>query len=283
MRGCSVKPVVACSLCGETRWTTRESTPPFRVVECRCGLVFVTPQPDWTALKEAYDQEYYGEWADQARQRERLWRRRLALVERVSGGAGRLLDVGIGTGAFLTRARARGWHVAGTEISAYAVKTGVARGLDVVEGEIWEAALPAGAFDVVTCWHVLEHVRDPRRVLEEACRVLRPGGWLFVATPNLEDRLFRLAYWLVRRRPLRLFEPEDREVHLFHFSARTLAALVTLAGFSVSAVGFDRGAAVVWSKALVNEVAYLWFRLSGGLNWGMGLELVARKPGVGTP
>jgi len=249
-------------------------------VECRCGLVFVTPQPDGRALKTAYDQEYYDEWAGQAPERDRLWRRRLALVERFSGRAGRLLDVGIGTGAFLTLARSRGWRVAGTEISASAVKTGLGHGLDVVESEIWDAAFPAGAFDVVTCWHVLEHVRDPRRVLEEALRVLRPGGWLFVATPNVEDRLFRLAYRVVRGRAPRLFDPEDREIHLFHFSARTLAALVASAGFNVSAVGFDRGAAVVRPKALVNDVAYLWFRLSG-VNWGMGLELVARKPDVG--
>jgi len=280
MRGCSVKPVTTCSLCGEARWTTRETTLPFRVVECRCGLVFVTPQPDGGALKAAYDRAYYDEWAGQAPERDRLWRGRLALVERFSGRAGRLLDVGIGTGAFLTLARARGWRVAGTEISAYAVKTGLGHDLDVVEGEIWDAAFPAGAFDVVTCWHVLEHVRDPRRVLEEALRVLRPGGWLFVATPNVEDRLFRLAYRVVRGRLPRLFDPEDREIHLFHFSARTLAALVASSGFNVSVVGFDRGAAVVRPKALVNDVAYLWFRLSG-LNWGMGLELVARKPDVG--
>jgi 2-polyprenyl-3-methyl-5-hydroxy-6-metoxy-1,4-benzoquinol methylase len=274
-----VKPVTACSLCGQSQWTTRETTPPFRVVECGCGLVFVTPQPDATALKSAYDQEYYDEWAGQARQRDRLWRRRLALVERLSGRAGRLLDVGIGTGAFLTLARSQGWRVAGTEISAYAVETGVAQGLDVVHGEIWDAAFAADAFDVITCWHVLEHVRDPGRVLHEARRVLRPGGWLFVATPNLDDHLFRFAYRLARRRPPRLFDPEDREIHLFHFSARTLATLVASAGFGVSSVGFDRGAAAVRPKALVNDVAYLWFRLSG-LNWGMGLELVARKPGV---
>jgi 2-polyprenyl-3-methyl-5-hydroxy-6-metoxy-1,4-benzoquinol methylase len=279
MRGFSVKPVAACSLCGQTRWIVREAAPPFRVVQCRCGLVFVTPQPDGTALKDAYDQAYYAGWAGQARQRARLWRRRLDLVERHGGRAGRLLDIGTGSGAFLTLARSRGWRVAGTELSAYAVKTALADGLAVAEGEVWDAAFPTDAFDVVTCWHVLEHVREPRHVLEEAHRVLRPGGSLFVATPNLDDHLFRLAYRLARRRAPRLFDPEDREIHLFHFSARTLAALVASAGFSVSAVGFDRGAAAVWSKALVNDVAYLWFRLSG-LNWGMGLQLIARKPAV---
>ena len=71
--------------------------------------------------------------------------------------------------------------------------------------------------------------------------------------------------------------PDRREVHLFHFSARTLRTLVASAGFEVVEVGFDRGAAAVWGKGLVNALAYVWFRLTG-LNWGIALELIARKP-----
>jgi SAM-dependent methyltransferase len=149
----------------------------------------------------------------------------------------------------------------------------------VVEGEVWEAGLPAGAFDVVTCWHVIEHASQPRRVIEEIHRVVRPGGWLVLATPNLEDHIFRAAYVLARGRRPRLYEPDGREVHLFHFSARTLRALVASAGFEVVEVGFDRGAAAVWGTGMVNGLAYVWFRLTG-LNWGMALELVARKPGA---
>jgi SAM-dependent methyltransferase len=269
--------VSACNLCGGTRWETREEAPPFRVVECGCGLVFVTPQPDRSVLAAAYDQEYYEAWGEQARSRDRLWRRRLATVEALTGAAGRILDVGCGTGTFLRLVRSRGWAVTGTEISPYAVKAAQADGLTVVEGEVWEARFPPGAFDVVTCWHALEHARDPRRLLEDAHRVLVAGGWLVLATPNLDDRIFRTVYPLLRGRRLRLFDPEDREIHLFHFSARTLRALVESVGFAVRAVGFDRGAAVVWPKALLNDAAYLWYRLSG-LNWGMGLELSAVKP-----
>ena len=68
-------------------------------------------------------------------------------------------------------------------------------------------------------------------------------------------------------------------MHLFHFSARTLRALVASAGFEVVEVGFDRGAAAVWGKRMVNDLAYVWFRLTG-LTWGMALDLIARKPGL---
>lgn len=272
-----MRPVTACNLCGGTRWKTREESPPFRVAECDCGLVFVTPQPARVALAAAYDRAYYEEWQDQARRRERLWARRLAAVEALGPARGLLLDVGCGDGAFLRLARARGWEVAGTELSPYAVGAAKADGLAVREGEVWEAGFAAAAFDVVTCWHVLEHTSDPRRVVEEIRRVLRPGGRLMLATPNIQDHIFRAAYVLARGRRPRLFEPDDREVHLFHFSPRTLRELVAATGLEVVRVGFDRGGAAEGGKGLVNALAYVWFRLTG-LNWGMALELVALKP-----
>jgi 2-polyprenyl-3-methyl-5-hydroxy-6-metoxy-1,4-benzoquinol methylase len=193
-----------------------------------------------------------------------------------------LLDVGCGTGTFLRLAKMRGCKVAGTELSHAGAEAARAQGLQVSEGEIWEAEFPAACFDVVTCWHVIEHASDPLRVAEEMHRVLRPGGWLVVATPNLGDHIFRAAYLLVRGRRPRLCEPGERELHLFHFSAQTLRALFASAKFEAIQVGFDRGAAAEWGKRRVNDLAYAWFCLTG-LNWGMGLELIARKPEVAPP
>lgn len=271
-----MRPVAACNLCGGTRWTTREEAPPFRVVECRCGLVFVTPQPDRDALAAAYDRDYYEAWQGQARQRWRLWSRRLRTVEALVGTPGRLLDVGCGTGEFLRLARTHGWEVQGTEFSPYAAGVAQADGLAVVAGEVWEAPFLAESFDLVTCWHALEHASDPKRIVRAISRLLRRGGFLLLATPNLEDRVLSAVYPLIRRQPLRLFDPDDREIHLFHFSARSLRAMVESAGLTVRRVGFDRGAAIVWPKSLLNGIAHLWYGISGR-NWGMGLELVASK------
>jgi SAM-dependent methyltransferase len=272
-----VSAVTKCALCGSLRWQTRESVEDYRVVQCECGLVFVTPQPDTAALIDAYDDRYYEGWRRQSRARTRLWLRRLAVVSGAVGGRGRLLDVGCATGDFLIVARDAGWQVSGTEFSPAGTRAARSRGLDVVTGELWDAGLPSGGFDVVTAWHVLEHARDPRRVLDECRRVLRPGGTLVLATPNVEERFVRLAYRLARGRPERLFDPRDREVHLFHFSPRTLSALVESAGFGVRRVGFDHGAAIVGPKLWLNRLAAGWFRATG-VNWGLGLELVAARP-----
>jgi len=190
------------------------------------------------------------------------------------------LDVGCGDGDFLQAARARGWNVTGTEFSPYAVTAAADDGLAVHPGELWEVGFPADTFDMVTCWHAIEHVTDPRRLVEEIHRILRPGGWFVLATPNLHDYIFRAAYLVARRCWRRIYEPGEREIHLYSFSERTLRKLVASARFDVVEAGFDRGAAAVWGKVIVNEIAYAWFRISG-YNWGMALELVARKPPKG--
>ncbi len=268
----------ACSLCGDTRWEILEQAGAARVVRCACGLAFVTPQPARPAIERTYDAAYYAAWERQSRRRSRIWQDRLERVESLASPPGRLLDVGCATGAFLRVAQARGWTVTGTELSPQAVRAAQADGFRVFPGEVWEAGLSGEAFDAVTCWHVIEHVTDPRRVMDEIHRVLRPGGWLVLATPNLDDYIFRAAYLVARRRRVRLFEPDERELHLFFFSAQTLRRLAEAAGFTVAAIRFDRGAAAVWGKQLVDGIAYALFRLSGQ-HWGMALELVARKPG----
>lgn len=92
-------------------------------------------------------------------------------------------------------------------------------------------------------------------------RVKESEGWkdrllALLATPNLKDHIFRAAYLLARRDHPSFFEPDEGELHLFHFSAPTLRTPVASGGFDVVEVGFCRGAAAVWGKHLVNEIAY---------------------------
>jgi SAM-dependent methyltransferase len=103
-------------------------------------------------------------------------------------GRRRLLDVGCGEGAFLTAMRRAGWDVQGLEPDATAAASARAAGVPVVEQPLEADAFPAGSFDAVTMNHVIEHLHDPTEALRICHDLLRPGGVLWVATPNLSSR-----------------------------------------------------------------------------------------------
>jgi SAM-dependent methyltransferase len=98
---------------------------------------------------------------------------------------GRALDVGCATGTFLAGLQRAGWQVQGVEINQ-----GVAEyarrqaGLDVFAGDLLEAGYPAGSFDLVSFWDVLEHLPNPREILREAYRITRSSGMLLLSLPN---------------------------------------------------------------------------------------------------
>lgn len=101
---------------------------------------------------------------------------------------GRLLDVGCGNGSYLNQMRQLGWEVKGVEPDGEAVT--VARqkfGLEVFHGSLEEARFADKQFDAITMNHVIEHVPDPIGTLHECHRVLKPGGRLVVATPNISS------------------------------------------------------------------------------------------------
>ena len=261
-----MKPVeTRCNLCGQNSFKVREEDePPFRVLECRnCGLAFVDPVPDSTGLAVHYDEDYYRDWiSEQKNKRIRMWKCRLKKLEKQRQG-GRLLDVGCGDGAFLKLAQESGWEVSGTEHSTYAAKyVGEALGITVFCGELFAAGHPDHSFDVVTMWHVLEHVTDPKRYLREIHRILKPSGLLVIAVPNVNDYIMQVAYRLVKGRPLKLFSKDDREIHLYHFSAETLRNYLRKTGFECLKISPDYGI-TEYSKKVVNAIAVALYYATG--------------------
>ena len=138
---------------------------------------------------------------------------------------GRLLEVGCGNGGFLMRMRELGWRVVGIDPDARAVAAARAAGLDVMEGEMTAGAFPAASFDAVVMCHVIEHVHDPAALVSSAWHALRPGGVLWIATPNFESEGHRTF----GRDWLHLDPPR----HLVLFTRRALARLVERGGFEL--------------------------------------------------
>lgn len=146
-------------------------------------------------------------------------------------GRGRFLDVGCGDGSVVQLGRDLGWDAEGIETDPKAAANARSKNLRVHLGELVTHRFPDNSFDLILMNHVIEHVSDPRSLLRECQRVLRPGALLVVLTPNNES-------WGHARfgADWRGLEPPR---HLHIFSARSLARVADAADFcemSISAV-----------------------------------------------
>ncbi len=145
----------------------------------------------------------------------RVAHRRLAIIERATRVRhGALLDVGSGTGEVLLAARDDGWRAQGVEPERTAAAMARDRGLQVAVSSLEESGLPERSFDVVSAFHVLEHVPDSRAFLSMMARWARPGGFVAIEVPNF-------ASWQRRRLRERWSGLRPRE-HLVHFTPDTL-------------------------------------------------------------
>lgn len=158
-----------------------------------------------------------------------VFRRRRARKIETFIPRGRVLDVGCGRGILLGLLRARGWETSGVEFNDTAAEHARAElGLSVSTGGFLEASLPDRPFDVVVLWHVLEHLPHPVEALRRCREIVRPGGLLVVAVPNLES--------LQAKATGRSWFHLDVPRHYFHFRLRVLRRLVEEAGFQVEEV-----------------------------------------------
>lgn len=208
----------------------------FRVVRCtRCGLVRQDPRLAWESLQHYYREEYgsYTSIPDKpASSLQRLsWRYGQWKLLRAIGHfqrGGRLLDVGCGNGIFLAEAQRTGrWDVTGIEpTESAAANARRAVQAPILSCRFSEAELPAASFDVITMWNVLEHLPDPVADLRRAHTLLKPGGWLILAIPNMESLAVRVfgSRWLGWELPR----------HLYMFPRRSLDRILASVGFRVA-------------------------------------------------
>lgn len=129
------------------------------------------------------------------------------------------IDVGCGSGDLLYQVQKRGWNVFGTEFTDSAVQICKDKGISMHKGPLNTSEYKSDFFDVITSIEVLEHINNPHEEIENFRRILRPGGVLYITTPNfnsisrriLKDRWHIITY------------PE----HLCYYSARSLDKLLT--------------------------------------------------------
>jgi SAM-dependent methyltransferase len=206
----------------------------FDIVKCSgCGFRFTNPRPEAHELGKYYQSEDYISHSDSHRGlfasvyqhiRNYTLRRKRSLINKYSK-RGEILDIGCATGQFLNVMASDGWGVTGIEPDEktrnYAIST---HGLSVYP-EVQLSAFKNSSFDVITMWHVLEHVSDLNRRMEETHKLVKPGGTIIIAVPNCESadaekyRNFWAGYDLPR--------------HLYHFAKSDLFRLAQKFGFEI--------------------------------------------------
>ena len=224
----------SCVLCSEETEArvyirTNSGGDPFSYLKCQgCGLVFLSPRPDGKEIPRFYSPDYYGESPRKFRsglEAARLffaWNR-MRRVQKFFPSPGRALDIGCGQGAFLQLLKRKGWECHGTELTEESASRAFQLGISVSVGEIDKNRFPPHSFDLITLWHVLEHLSDPLNTLKTVKRLLKKGGILAISTPNIDS----LQAEVGRDQWFHLDPPR----HLFLYSPRTLDQMIRSLGF----------------------------------------------------
>lgn len=200
----------------------------FEIWHCDdCTARFTQKVPDAASIGPYYQSADYVSHSDTQKGlvnrlyhivRNRTLNSKKDLIRRITGqSTGVLLDVGAGTGAFSHTMQAAGWDVTALEPDETARKNALNKyGLTLQSPETLYQ-LEAARFDVVTMWHVLEHVHDLHGYLSSFHRIIKPGGTLVIAVPNYTSRDAK-AYG-------ECWAAYDVPRHLYHFSPKSMELL----------------------------------------------------------
>ncbi|HXB44992.1 MAG TPA: class I SAM-dependent methyltransferase [Puia sp.] len=201
----------------------------FEIWQCAdCTLRFTQNVPDENTISEFYQSaDYISHSGTNKGAINRLYhfvrkltladKRRLILsVTQIDNGS--LLDIGAGTGAFVSHMQSNGWQATGLEPDEAARQNALA--VNKVNLLTPDAlfAFPADSFEVITLWHVLEHIHNLHDYVEQLKKILKPGGNIFIAVPNYTsyDGGFYKGFWAAY----------DVPRHLYHFSPEAMFQLL---------------------------------------------------------
>lgn len=251
-----------CPLCGAERAELYAEAPDrflpksgelYPLRRCvQCNMVYLNPRPREADSGRFYEHAEYLPFAsltpnrsvlarlyDLLRRANLNWKRRVVTdcLQRAEGGGQRakgrlplatchLLDVGCGTGEFLAVMKAAGWQVEGLERDERAaVWAREHHQISLATGSVEQLSASTQQYDIVTLWHVLEHLYDPGQALEIIARRLRENGVLLIAVPNIagiDARVYK-SNWVAL----------DAPRHVNHFSLDTLARLGSKHGLTL--------------------------------------------------
>jgi SAM-dependent methyltransferase len=190
--------------------------------------------------------------------------------------SGTILDLGCSSGGFLSFFRGDAWKLYGIEMSGDCAKrAGERTGARVFVGDILKAPFSPDSFDVITCFDVLEHLYEPRQVLDKICEWLKPSGVFYVQVPNIDSAEAHVfgTYWHGLELPR----------HLFHYSPASLRNLARSSGLREISLVTQRNPAVGVSLRYVGDDLFrtvgirrtpVAYRREASLPWRAARKLV---------
>lgn len=233
----------ACPLCGSETFslqlTARDNSvtlEEFEIFHCEhCDFLFTQNIPEEENAAKYYQSEAYISHSDTSKGfinrlyhsvRTFTLRQKRKLVEKSCGKkSGHILDIGSGTGSFLFTMKQAGWNATGIEPDPIARQNSeTINGIAALPPEA-ERTFPSGSFDVISMWHVLEHVHQLDDQMNQLQRLLSVTGKIFIAVPNHTsyDAVHYGKYWAAW----------DVPRHLYHFSPATMRVLAEKYGFEI--------------------------------------------------
>lgn len=236
---------VKCNNCGSKEYSTLltiekeiiNNTCTFSIVKCKkCGLVYSTPRLSKKSLSIIYDQSYdevenVVEHVNKIKSNNFIRRIYNIITAEYRGevirkATGKVLDIGCGRGMLLEEIKERGCEVYGTEVNPKSQKICEKKGIKFYSGEVEELKFDDNFFDTVILWHVVEHLEKPQQTIQEILRILKPGGRLFISTPNIKSYLRKIfgEFWIAWYIPC----------HLYYFSKDSIVNLFKQTDFKIT-------------------------------------------------
>ncbi|WP_425389672.1 class I SAM-dependent methyltransferase [Ekhidna sp.] len=222
-----------CPVCNHTQFNNHiicddhsVSKESFALVKCmKCQLVFTNPRPKPEHLHKYYESNQYISHTDRANSlinlvykivRKYTLRKKLQLVAKYARDNKSLLDYGCGTGDFLRTCRDNNWQAYGYEPDTKARDIAMQKNDQAVVGSLSD--LKPGV-QIITCWHVLEHVSDLKNTVKTLKNKLNDGGYLILALPNHQsyDANYYQEFWAAY----------DVPRHLYHFDQHAIKSFAS--------------------------------------------------------
>ena len=204
----------------------------FKIYGCnQCTLRFTNPRPETKELSRYYESDEYISHTDQSSSlinslykiaRKFTIKRKRRLLQGMTNNY-TLLDFGCGTGHFIEHCKGSGWQVSGVEPNELARSLAAGNTMETIYDDL--SKVGAKSFDIITLWHVLEHVAELNKTIEQLKALLAVDGTLVIAVPNYEayETTIYKEFWAAY----------DVPRHLYHFNRKSMKALLAQHGLKI--------------------------------------------------